>query len=105
MQDNQVAVDEGNDLGLLYWITLDACKTFCRETEGCNSFAHCHDSSDTGNCWIKDKTLLGNETTREHDTCTTYYSACGKHLYYFPTTYLTLNIKYIGVLTSISHII
>ena len=75
MKTNYVAVDEGNHLAVQYWITLNACKSFCDETDGCNSFAHCP-TDDTGDCWLKDKTLDGSEPTRYHGTCTTYYDEC-----------------------------
>ena len=72
-----VVLDEGNDLGVKYAISNGKCEAFCNKTSGCNSFVHCMNSDDgTGDCWLKDKLLRGNEQTRDDthgNRCTTYY--------------------------------
>ena len=72
-----VVLDEGNDLGVKYAISNGQCEAFCNKTSGCNSFVHCMNSDDgTGDCWLKDKLLRGNEQTRDDtngNRCTTYY--------------------------------
>jgi len=75
-QDNHTAVDEGNTVlynGKVGFIVsnIEACEDACTETEGCHSFAYCHNRS----CWLKDKAdFTGSEKTR-FNYCATYYEA------------------------------
>ena len=70
-------MDGGNSFGVKRWVSYDTCETFCREY-GCNSFVHCTMSTtDTGDCWLKQKILEGNEPTKDTSgwpKCTTYYN-------------------------------
>ena len=79
--ENQVVLNEGNHLGVRYQFSYEACETFCESTSGCNSFVHCTNSNEhTGDCWLKDKILNGNEPTRDDSNgnrCTTYYKSRG----------------------------
>ena len=78
---NEVVEDEGNGVGVKYWVSFETCASFCEETSGCNSFAHCEMSEEkTGDCWLKDKFLDGNEPSKiSTNGCTTYYkSSSGK---------------------------
>jgi len=79
--DKSVAADEGNAVyfevnGQLvngnYHMELSECEEVCTTTEGCNSFAYC--PYDYNRCWLKDKAFTGNEVTRYHGWCSTYYA-------------------------------
>ena len=69
--------DEGNGVGVSYWISYNSCATLCNENMDCNSFVHCTMNSEgEGDCSLKDKTLDGSENSSDTSTgnqCTTYY--------------------------------
>ena len=78
---NLVALDEGKNLGVKYWVSYETCESFCESTLGCESFVHCTMSdANTGDCWLKDKILHGTEATRNDSNgnqCTTYFKVKG----------------------------
>ena len=54
--------------------TLDECKTFCVETDGCNSITW----RNSGACWLKEKCLTEEEPTHEGNAYDfkSYYKPC-----------------------------
>ena len=62
---------------------LEACKTHCDKTAGCNSFAFCQGTTqqlgEFVNCNMKDKIIKGTEPTKSHYACKTYYRNCSKY--------------------------
>merc|ERR1719357_1067772 len=82
-RENFVATDLGNAVysevnGHLvngnYLMELSECEEVCTTTEGCNSFYYCIYPDDYNRCWLKDKVFTGNEATRHHGYCSTYYA-------------------------------
>lgn len=54
--------------------SLQGCEKLCDQTNGCESFRYCEDSP-TNECYLKDKTLTGNEPTKNVENCASYYTA------------------------------
>jgi len=75
-KDDRTAFDEGNTVLYkgkegFFVSNFEACEDACTETEGCHSFAYCHN----GSCWLKDKAdFTGSERTK-FNNCATYYEA------------------------------
>ena len=51
--------------------TLEQCKIWCDQTDGCNSIAW----NPNGACWMKEKCLTGNEPGRNNEF-KSYYKPC-----------------------------
>ena len=73
---NRVAENEGNDIGSKYGITIEECKTSCKQNNDCQSFAYCPTDK---SCWLKDRLLKSSEMTKP-SVCTSYFHTCGKFL-------------------------
>ena len=52
-------------------LTASECGDLCTTTDGCGHFVHC--ALDGDKCYLKDLKLSGNEATKYHGQCSTYY--------------------------------
>jgi len=67
---HHLASEEGGDVAMIKQGDLGTCKELCDDMEGCQSFAICSGSK----CWLKNRTLTGNEPTTLNSHCQTYYA-------------------------------
>ena len=65
-----VAVDEGNSVGDFRGCDLECCKSKCRATGACNSFA-----ASVNNCYLKDKCIF-EDSKAKRSPYKTYYRPC-----------------------------
>jgi len=66
-----LVAEEGNAVGeQLFTSSAEQCRAACTENAQCRSFSLC---PQWNGCWMKDKTLSGNEATRVVGTCQTYF--------------------------------
>lgn len=72
---NGVASIEGASVGVEYTASLEECRTACSGKANCKSFALC---PQWNRCFLKDRSLTGNEAVRVNGNCKTYFkTACG----------------------------
>ena len=70
-----LAADEGEHVGQYATNSPEDCAARCDPLGTCESFTFC--KSDTVDCWLKNKKLTGDETTKDHPAnCASYYKIC-----------------------------
>jgi len=68
-----LAVEEGFGVGSpIHTRSALACQEACDGNANCNSFTLC---SNWYRCWMKDRSFVGNETTKVLSDCKTYYKS------------------------------
>ena len=72
--ERDLVEDEGGFMGHSDDKSLEECKKWCGDTDGCNSFSW----SKTFGCFLKDKCLTADEPSKINQDFVSYYRPCSE---------------------------